>query len=1292
MRKQSGRGRPEFVEGPGGGADQPVVGIMGALVEETPSPNQAGDGAADWKSAQAVASSLKMANAGSVKTVEKRASRRGHVSAAFHRGRGTRAAGRCTSSETKASYSQGEVSLVMVCLLLRGVLASQLDDAEHRSIRVEFHWKRLTEDRGGSATLYLSMGGGLPESAKVHIGQDGEKSLALRPLTEVMPLRGLSRAKLALVVIILLLPAQGLVGGRASARSYGSIAQSEDITPAHFLLGPVSPFVTPTSDATTSERAVRPHPAGTPVPQAFIDRTLNTLVLSNNTIVKGNYIAQDEGMPQAVVCNGTSGEVFVANSISESVSVLTPTSNQLIANFSLGYTAQALTVDTGKGVVFAAQASTDRVGVFSEATGKAITNITVGSSPDAVAYDPAAGEVFVANGGSANVSVINDTSDRVVGTIAVGTTPDALAIDTAKGEVFVGNDGSNTVSVITVSNRTVIAQTSVGTGPASAAFDSGTGEVFVATPGTRNVSVISDATNKVVANFSSGPHPISIAYDPSRHAVLVVDYFNDVVSAVSDTTYTILGSVNTDIWPTSVCVDPRTGEAVVANSETSTLTVISSSSYAVAATVPIGIHPMQLAYDSARGELFVANQSGAGVVVVSTSTGKVVKVIPTLSNPFAVAYDPVKGEIFVSDVLAGDISVISDSTDNLVANISSGGFGPEGIAYDSQKGELFVSCIGGGISVINVTTEAVVARIGASFGEQGIVYDPGTGEIYAVNQDYNNVSVINDTTNKVVSNIAVGTYPNEWMAYDPAQGEIFVSNTGSSNVSVISDTLHKVVASIPLPADPTGISYDPAQNAIVVGHVVNSTPVVSYLSDTTYASLGSVDIGYGDVYQAYDPSNGNIYIDNYYGGTITSVGPIHNATFPVIFTETGIPSGTSWSVTLGGVTNSSAQSIGFVEPNGSYVYTVGSVIGYAATPSSGIVNVTGASITVQIHFSVVSGATYPVTFQETGFTPGATWQVNLNGTVLSSSTSTIIFHDRNGSYAFSVGPLNNFWRVVPTSGLVTVSGLAVSVTVTITYVYPLTFEAPAGVPNGTMWSVVLSGTGAGFSASNPDTSITKNSTGPSIVFYEPNGTYAFSITVTGYPNYDYTGTVTIAGGSVHVTPAPLTSISLTSVSVNPSSEVLQVGTSVNFTATPVCTGGPCPGSGLTYAWSLSDNTMGTLSTTAGPSTLFRAGSRTGSVILYLEVGLNGKTVWSNTSLLIHVKPTPSFLGLPGLDGYFLIEAIAAAAATIVIVLTIKKLKSRAPVKTPSMGGSEEGKSAESIETKEGTGSSPEKKG
>ena len=75
-------------------------------------------------------------------------------------------------------------------------------------------------------------------------------------------------------------------------------------------------------------------------------------------------------------------------------------------------------------------------------------------------------------------------------------------------------------------------------------------------------------------------------------------------------------------------------------------------------------------------------------------------------------------------------------------------------------------------------------------------------------------------------------------------------------------------------------------------------------------------------------------------------------TYDVTFTETGLPVGTAWSVTLNGTDKSSIGStLTFPEPNGTYPFAVGSVTGYVARPGSGRVTVSGTPVNLSITFT-----------------------------------------------------------------------------------------------------------------------------------------------------------------------------------------------------------------------------------------------------------------------------------------------------------------------------------------------------
>ncbi len=158
-------------------------------------------------------------------------------------------------------------------------------------------------------------------------------------------------------------------------------------------------------------------------------------------------------------------------------------------------------------------------------------------------------------------------------------------------------------------------------------------------------------------------------------------------------------------------------------------------------------------------------------------------------------------------------------------------------------------------------------------------------------------------------------------------------------------------------------------------------------------------------------------------------------TYTVTFTESGLPAGTTWSVTSGTSTQSSTMTtIQFSVSNGSYPFSVAPVSGYTATPSSGTVVVSGAPVNQTVVFTPLAPGQYTVTFTETGLPSGTAWSVTLNSVPRSSTATQIGFTESNGTYPFSV--LASGYTATPASGNVIVSGASVTQAITFSSAPP----------------------------------------------------------------------------------------------------------------------------------------------------------------------------------------------------------------------------------------------------------------
>lgn len=89
--------------------------------------------------------------------------------------------------------------------------------------------------------------------------------------------------------------------------------------------------------------------------------------------------------------------------------------------------------------------------------------------------------------------------------------------------------------------------------------------------------------------------------------------------------------------------------------------------------------------------------------------------------------------------------------------------------------------------------------------------------------------------------------------------------------------------------------------------------------------------------------------------------------FRVTFTESGLPAGSSWSVTLNGTRQAGTENLAFLGVrNGTYAFAVGSVAGYTANRTSGTVTVRGGAVSDPVTFTPTtvppSNSTSPATF------------------------------------------------------------------------------------------------------------------------------------------------------------------------------------------------------------------------------------------------------------------------------------------------------------------------------------------
>ncbi len=212
-----------------------------------------------------------------------------------------------------------------------------------------------------------------------------------------------------------------------------------------------------------------------------------------------------------------------------------------------------------------------------------------------------------------------------------------------------------------------------------------------------------------------------------------------------------------------------------------------------------------------------------------------------------------------------------------------------------------------------------------------------------------------------------------------------------------------------------------------------------YVQSSTSSSIGFT-LPNGTYFYWVQPPLGFVTNDgrgifNVTGSSPPTIGVSFTAlvTYSVTFTETGLPSGTNWTVTVSGGAHewgpgwnhrrqgetSDTSTITFLLTNGTYRFGVAYVPGFAVNVSRGFLTVDGASPpAVSLAFSPVQ--TYSVTFGESGLPASTNWSVWVFGfeaadgqfifAHATSSAATIGFEFPNGSYSYFIGGVPG-WHV-----------------------------------------------------------------------------------------------------------------------------------------------------------------------------------------------------------------------------------------------------------------------------------------
>ncbi len=515
-------------------------------------------------------------------------------------------------------------------------------------------------------------------------------------------------------------------------------------------------------------------------------------------------------------------------------------------------------------------------------------------------------------------------------------------------------------------------------------------------------------------------------------------------------------------------------------------------------------------------------------------------------------YDPLKNLIFVSYYYSNNVSLFNASSLQFLKNITLP-FSDAGFILNNKNGNILIySYLSKDLIILNKTDEEI-GNVSLGNPPTNLIFDQKNNIIYSL-EESGTIELFNASTFAEIKQLDLFTVS---MSYNPINGYVYVLNLNDTSDTLIFINNTRIVKCIPLNLIGLSLTVDYLNNIVLVQSQQNTDE----FNGSTGSWIQSIPDDYSILTNLYYcPVNGYIYAISYalsqisvfsINGTyitsfntdslpsISQQGIIYDYAmqsillldtgsdsisiiplniYTVNFHENGLESGTEWSVTLNGITKESLNdTISFIVGNGTYSYSVEVPTGYNLTNSSGIINVSGDILFIDLNF-VSPQTLYRINVYSAGLPVGAEWKITIgNATQVTYNLADNALFQYDfmtlylpaGTYKYSIFspgyhvvspfPINWTWPSsslhqpyinsltnLSSSGYIHIDNFQAFYDLIAYFritTYKIVFEE-RGLPKGTYWYVNLN-------------NVTFGSNKNVIIFNLPNGTYNLNIATAG---------------------------------------------------------------------------------------------------------------------------------------------------------------------------------------------------
>ncbi|HEV2192380.1 MAG TPA: YncE family protein [Nitrosopumilaceae archaeon] len=207
------------------------------------------------------------------------------------------------------------------------------------------------------------------------------------------------------------------------------------------------------------------------------------------------------------------------------------------------------------------------------------------------------------------------------------------------------------------------------------------------------------------------------------------------------------------------------------------------------------------------------------------------------------------------------IDVYAFTTDTIVV-----GHYPFGVVVNTDTNKIYVTNSGSiSVSVIDGSTNGVIANIGVGAGPWGIAINTNTNKIYVTGSNGisggNSVSVIDGHTNQITTTIPLPAAPSR-LAVNQITNKIYVTGQYANSLFVIDGSNNKYLRTLSFETQPMSVTSDPVNSYVYALHWAPYGELgrIDVIDSSTDKVVDTIKVGNRPMGLAIDQNSGKMYV------------------------------------------------------------------------------------------------------------------------------------------------------------------------------------------------------------------------------------------------------------------------------------------------------------------------------------------------------------------------------------------------------------------------------------------------